>query len=199
MKISSYAYTALTLASLASNAYAGCSTDKVNVEVCLKTDNYPHETKLTIDDDDDRTCLEMDGLSKSGKTYCEDVKLCPGRNWLKIEDDQCDGLGHSHGEITIRTRKSKIMDKTLSDFGCTYGWRSFEVPRENSSGGGGCTGSKCGGGGGGGGGSNGPFGSSNCRQCKDECARRNKGNSWAKKQCKSNICRAHYGKRVCDD
>ena len=54
MKISSYAYTALTLASLASNAYAGCSTDKVNVEVCLKTDNYPHETKLTIDDDDDR-------------------------------------------------------------------------------------------------------------------------------------------------
>lgn len=192
MKISSYAYTALAFTSLATSAYAGCSTDKVNVEVCLKTDNYPHETKLTIDDDDDRTCLEMDGLSKSGKTYCEDVKLCPGRNWLKIEDDQCDGLGHSYGEITIRTRNGKIMDKTLSDFGCTYGWRSFVVPTEGSRNNGGGTR-------GGNGGGSGPFGTSNCRQCKDKCAKKYKGDSWDIKRCKTDRCRAHFGKKPCKD
>ena len=204
MKITSYAYTALAIASLATSASAGCSSsDKVDVEVCIKTDDWPGETSLIIDNADDETVLEMDGFSRSGKVYCEDVRLCSGKNWLLIEDSNCDGLGHSYGEVIIRTRKSKIMDKTLNNFGCEYGWRKFDVPRESSGGGGGCTGSKCGGGGvrggGGGGGRNGPFGSRNCRECKDECADRNSGDSWGKKRCKTDICRAHYGKSACKD
>ena len=203
MKISSYVYTALAIASLATSASAGCSSsDKVDVEVCIKTDDWPGETSLIIDNADDETVPEMDGFSRSGKVYCDDVRLCPGRNWLLIEDSNCDGLGHSYGEVIIRTRKSKVMDKTLNNFGCQYGWRSFDVPRESSGGTQStCTGSKC---------NpttnnnhnvrcNGPFGSCNCRQCKDECADQNPGNSWGKKRCKTDICRRHYGKSACKD
>lgn len=195
MKISTITYTSLALTTLFAFSEAGCNK-KVDVEVCVKTDNYPHETSLTIEDDGSDIRLEMDGFSKSGKTYCDDVRLCPGRHYLLIEDEDCDGFSHNYGEVVMRTRNDKIMDKSLGNFGCNYGWRRFEVPNDTGSNSNTCHGSNCNGNPQPG---NGPFGTSNCRACKDKCANKYKGSLWDIKRCKTDRCRAHFGKKTCKD
>ena len=191
MKISSYAYTALAFTSLATSAYAGCS-QKTDMEVCITTDSYPRETKLVVDDIDGKQRLEMNGLSKRDKTYCDDVRLCPGWHTLTVEDDACDGLGHSSGRVTVRpVGHGKIVNEYLSNFGCNYGV-SFRAPYSTSSTTTTTNNNNIRG-------SSGPFGSRNCSECKDECERRNRGDSWGKKRCKTDRCRAHFGKKPCKD
>ena len=191
MKISSYAYTALAFTALASSASAGCS-QKTDMEVCITTDRYPRETTLVVDDIDGKQRLEMDGLSKQDKTYCDDVRLCPGWHTLTVEDDNCDGLGHSSGRVTVRpVGGSKIINRYLSDFGCSYG-ASFRVPFDNGNNNNNNNNNNINNG-------SGPFGTSNCGDCKKECERRNRGDSWGKKRCKTDRCRAHFGKKPCKD
>ena len=173
-----------------------CNKDMTLVEVCFFTDDYPTESEIYIEDGDDEIGFEMGPFKKSKKTYCAEDNFCPGTYWLYVDDSDCDGTSYDYGEVIIRTRKSKLLDKTLTNFGCTYGPRKFVVPDE--------------------GGSNnnnnnnnnnigsGPFqccssGKSCCRCCKDKCAKKYKGNLSNIKDCKTNVCRSHYGKKTCKD
>ena len=211
-----------------------CNKKMVDVEVCFKTDDYPHENIVWIEDEDGEVGFEMGPFSRKDQMYCEDEQFCPGKvrgkscrvrtyvklvllstyplkliflpsiwihigqqYWLYVDDSYGDGTSHSYGEVIVRTRDKKMLDMTLYNFSSQYGPRKFVVEEEN----GGNTNTRtntrtntntngrC----------NGPFGSCNCRECKDECADRNKGDSWGKKRCKTDVCRVHYGKSICKD
>ena len=174
-----------------------CRKEMVDVEICFKTDLDPHENTVWIEDEDGEVVFEMGPFARSTSMYCREEQFCPGKYWLGIDDTYGDGTDRDFGEVIVRTRDKRLLDMTLYDFGDQYGPRKFVVEEE----------------GGGNIESNPPvtmdpidpvddprpFGSTNCRQCKDICAARNSGDSWAKKQCKKTICRVHYGRGPCND
>ena len=100
---------------------------KVEVEVCLRTDDWPEESSLYIENEDGETKLEMGDFRQSRKMICRTKRLCPKKHWLFVEDGNCDGTGNPSGKIIISTRKGEVFEKTLHNFGCTYE-KSFDVP-----------------------------------------------------------------------
>ena len=158
-----------------------------------------HVRILWIEDEDGEVAFEMGPFARSNSMYCREEQFCPGKYWLGIDDTYGDGTDRDFGEVIVRTRDKRLLDMTLYDFGDQYGPRKFVVEEVEEEGGGNTPtpnppmpkptppdGRR-------------PFGSSNCRECKDICAARNSGDSWAKKQCKKTICRVHYGRGPCND
>ena len=56
-----------------------CNKKMVDVEVCFKTDDYPHENIVWIEDEDGEVGLEMSGFARKGQMYCEEDQFCPGK------------------------------------------------------------------------------------------------------------------------
>ena len=122
MKITSYACTALAFTFLATSAHAGCN-QKTDMEICVTTDDYPEETKCIVDDGSGSQRIEMNNMSKAGKTYCDDVRLCPGWHSLTLKDSYGDGFD---GRVTVRPVGSgKIIDERPRNFSYTGGVRLF--------------------------------------------------------------------------
>jgi len=186
-----------------------CDKEMVDLNFSFRTDRDPDETMVHLINDRGEIAWVWGPFYSKEATYTTSEEACEGRYELVVLDSAGDGLGNNFGEISItRDSDNKVLkDKTLYDFGDEYS-TTFWVEAEGGGGstGGGTTGGGTTGGGTTGGGTtgNGPFGcgtsstKSNCRCCKDVCAA-NHNSKAAKKNCKTNMCRMYYGRKICDD
>ena len=56
-----------------------CNKDMVDVEVCFRTDEWPGESVVSIEDEDDEIGFEFGPFTKKEKVYCEEDRFCPGK------------------------------------------------------------------------------------------------------------------------